>query len=251
MGGTLAHPKPSFNALLTEICCQAGLDVTLERAVLAETAVWARVAELEGGGRGFSLSPERSREFWHWVYTSFLEELGHAEATHVTHALFAGFTRPENYELYEDVFPVLERLHAAGLRLGVISNWEAWAGDLLRSLGIDHFFECAFISGVVGVEKPDPEMFRRAVATTGIAPSQAMHVGDNPVDDFAGAHSAGLTPVLIDRTAAAEEAAGRPYLMVPFVRTDTDRERKGQDPRTTAGATIASLAELPRLLGID
>ncbi len=244
VGGTLAHPKPSFNALLTEICCRAGLDVTLERAVLAEAAVWARVAELEGGGRGFSLSPERSRQFWHWVYGSFLEELGHSSATHVTHDLFEAFTKPESYELFADALPALEQLHGAGVRLGVISNWEAWAEQLLVALGIARFFEWSLISGVIGIEKPDPEIFRRAVESAGIEPHEAMHVGDNPVDDFGGALTAGLSAVLVDRSGAAQTAGGRPYLMVPFVRGDEPA------PDTAAGATIASLTELPGLLGI-
>ncbi|MBI2317978.1 MAG: HAD-IA family hydrolase [Betaproteobacteria bacterium] len=242
MGGTLAHPRPSFNALLTEVCRGAGLDVTLEQTVLAEVAVWAKVAQREGGGRGFSLSPERSREFWSWIYASFLDELGHSDATHVAQELFHAFTRPDNYELFDDALPALEQLRAAGMRLGVISNWEAWAEQLLCALKIDQFFECAVISGMVGVEKPDPEIFRRAVETAGLEPWQAMHVGDNPVDDFAGAQAAGLTAVLIDRTSAAPAVAGRPYLMIPLVRP--------MEPAPPPGIKIASLTELPRLLGI-
>ena len=67
MGGTLAHPRPSFNGLLAEVCRREGLDVSPDRAILAEPAVWTRIAEQLGGGRGFSLSTDRSREFWFWV----------------------------------------------------------------------------------------------------------------------------------------------------------------------------------------
>ena len=49
-----------------------------------------------------------------------------------------------------------------------------------------------FISGRMGVRKPDPEFFRRVLAWAEVAPAEAMIVGDSPLEDIQGAQQAGL-----------------------------------------------------------
>jgi HAD superfamily hydrolase (TIGR01509 family) len=55
-------------------------------------------------------------------------------------------------------------------------------------------------SAGAGARKPDPEIFRRALELAGCAPEEALHVGDTPEEDAAGARAAGITPLLIDRS---------------------------------------------------
>jgi putative hydrolase of the HAD superfamily len=54
-------------------------------------------------------------------------------------------------------------------------------------------------SAEVGVAKPDPEVFHRALALAGVGPEAAVHVGDSPDNDVAGARAAGVRPVLVSR----------------------------------------------------
>ncbi|MSQ24173.1 MAG: HAD family hydrolase [Chloroflexi bacterium] len=244
VGGTLAHPRPSFNGLLAEVCCRAGLSVTLEAATLAEAAVWQKIAQREGGGRGFTLSAASSREFWLWVYGAFLDELGAPVPNEViAEDLFNTFTQPENYQLYDDALPILDRLKAAGIRMGIISNWEPWAAQLLDALGIRDYFDCTSISGELGFEKPDPAIFRHALAAAGLTAGEVLHVGDNPLDDVAGARAAGLRAVLIDRAGEVDGEPNRPYLMIPPV--------VGPTLATDESPRIRSLLELAPLLGLS
>jgi len=50
----------------------------------------------------------------------------------------------------------------------------------------------------VGVAKPDPAIFRMALDILGVPPERAVHIGDTPAADIAGARAAGVRPVLVD-----------------------------------------------------
>ena len=120
-------------------------------------------------------------------------------------ALFASFSDPASYQLFDDVRPALEELAGRGLTLGVVSNFEPWLADILALQEIDHLFATVAISGVLGVAKPDPGIFEAALAEAGADPSATVHVGDQPANDVAAARAVGITPVLIDRFARYPE----------------------------------------------
>ncbi len=92
----------------------------------------------------------------------------------------------------------LDRLREAGMRLGLVSNSEGVIDALLRRLGIRDRFEVVVDSEVEGVRKPDPEIFRRALARMHAEAATAMYAGDIPDVDVAGARAAGMHAVLID-----------------------------------------------------
>jgi putative hydrolase of the HAD superfamily len=98
-------------------------------------------------------------------------------------------------------------------------------------LDIQRYIDVAVVSGVAGYEKPDAEIFHRALSAAGVAPEDAMHVGDNRRDDVEGAESVGIRAVLIDRT--GRQAA---YF--------------GPAPERPAGIVVSSLLEIPDLLGL-
>jgi putative hydrolase of the HAD superfamily len=54
-------------------------------------------------------------------------------------------------------------------------------------------------SAEVGLHKPDPRIFELACERVGVAPHEAVHVGDHHYADVLGASAVGMTPVLIDR----------------------------------------------------
>jgi HAD superfamily hydrolase (TIGR01509 family) len=93
---------------------------------------------------------------------------------------------------------VLAELRAEGCRLGVISNAAGDVSDLLARHDLAGSLDSIVDSSRVGVEKPDPAIFRLALRELGIQPDDAIHVGDLPAVDVAGARAAGIDPVLID-----------------------------------------------------
>jgi HAD superfamily hydrolase (TIGR01509 family) len=97
----------------------------------------------------------------------------------------------------------LDRLRAAGLRLGVVSNSDGRVEEALVAAGIRDRFDVVLDSALVGVEKPDPAIFRAALTTLGVAPNEVVYVGDLYDVDVVGARAAGIEAVLLVPDAAA------------------------------------------------
>jgi putative hydrolase of the HAD superfamily len=98
----------------------------------------------------------------------------------------------------EDVVPALTCLRALGLRLVVVSNANGTLHAHLQRLGLSRFFDEMLDSQREGVEKPDPELFRRALARAGAQAATTVHVGDLYYVDVVGARAAGIDAWLLD-----------------------------------------------------
>lgn len=107
---------------------------------------------------------------------------------------------------FDDARATLERLRGAGLRLGVVSNADGRAAAVLAEAGLAHAFDAVLDSHVEGVEKPDAEIFRRALARVGAPAARAVFVGDILSIDVAGARGAGMRPILVDVASAYGDA---------------------------------------------
>ena len=86
-----------------------------------------------------------------------------------------------------------------GVVLGIVSNTGRTPGVVLRKILEGHallrHFSVISYSDEVGYRKPDAEIFRRTLAAAGAAPHEAVHVGDNPEADVAGARAVGIRGV--------------------------------------------------------
>jgi HAD superfamily hydrolase (TIGR01509 family) len=92
----------------------------------------------------------------------------------------------------------LARLRAAGLRLGVVSNSDGRVTQALDAAGLRHYFDVVIDSALVGLEKPDPGIFRAALDALAVAPEEALYVGDLYEVDVLGAQAAGIRAILFD-----------------------------------------------------
>jgi putative hydrolase of the HAD superfamily len=102
------------------------------------------------------------------------------------------------WELYPEVLEVLERL-SPRFQLSVISNFDGRLRMILEQLGISKFFKYVFLSSELGADKPDPEIFRRALNLIPLNPNDVLHVGDDPECDWQAAAAAGLSIFPLDR----------------------------------------------------
>jgi len=107
---------------------------------------------------------------------------------------------------FDDAASVLAALRRAGLAAAVISNADGRARALLESVGLTAHLDFVIDSSEEGVEKPDPEIFRRALARGGTTPERAVYVGDIYSVDVEGARAAGLVPCLLDPTGSYADA---------------------------------------------
>jgi putative hydrolase of the HAD superfamily len=103
--------------------------------------------------------------------------------------------------LYSDTRRCLDILKAERRALGVVSNSssEASVRRILDRVGILDYFERILSSGTEGVEKPDPEIFRRAVERMDVRPEEAVYVGNLAHTDAKAAEAAGLHGLWLNR----------------------------------------------------
>ncbi|HEY6805809.1 MAG TPA: HAD family hydrolase [Pyrinomonadaceae bacterium] len=110
------------------------------------------------------------------------------------------FANCPKWVLIDDAKEVLGKLTELQLSLGLVANWDANLGDVAARLQIKDYFKVIVASQAVGVEKPDPEIFRIAIGLLGsVEPESVLYVGNEYKADVVGSRAAGLTPVLIDR----------------------------------------------------
>ncbi|HET9310250.1 MAG TPA: HAD-IA family hydrolase [Actinomycetota bacterium] len=199
VGETLVHPEPSFPELFARIVGEAGHERDPEAVVAASAMVRRRFSEASRDGDLWTRSPEASRGFWLDVYGRMLSELALPNRDGLRERLFEGFTDLGNYALFDDVPAALDALDAGGLILGIVSNYEAWLDDLLFRLGVRDRFPVRVISGLEGIEKPDPRIYGLALRRSGVPAPEVAFVGDNPEFDVDPPAALGMFPVLIDR----------------------------------------------------
>lgn len=113
-------------------------------------------------------------------------------------AAYGHFAEAGVWELYPEVLEVLETL-AARFELAVVSNFDGRLRFILEHLAITEYFRHIFLSSELGADKPDPLIFQRALAVSGFAPNEVLHVGDDPERDWAGARNAGLEVFKLER----------------------------------------------------
>ena len=199
-GETLLHPHPSFPELFAETSRAHGRQIDPAEVTSVQARLAPHLVDFveETGVDKPSLSPEDSEVFWTHLYRRFLAELGIADEE-LVHRLYSTFSSVSSYVLFDDVVPALQDMRDAGYRIGLISNFEGWLDEMLVELELGDVFDTKVISGLEGVEKPDPEIYRIALDRAGVEPERAVHVGDSPGLDVAPASSLGMITVLIDR----------------------------------------------------
>jgi HAD superfamily hydrolase (TIGR01549 family) len=113
----------------------------------------------------------------------------------------------ENFDLYEDVLPVIAELRRHRLKLGLVSNGGREIDDFVAHHALD--VDCAIASRAHGWTKPHPTIFQAALELLEVTPAEAAMVGDSVHDDVEGALALGMRAFLIDRENRYPEAVER------------------------------------------
>ena len=219
VGNTLLHPFPS----VSEVCRRVLEDAGHARELAQIDAYMPLVDEYyEDRYREddtFWTSEGETSDIWVGMYSLLCRKLGIDEdAEDLARRVYERFGRPEHWRPYPDVIPAFERLRGAGIRTGVISNWDGRLASLLSGLGLNEHLDTVVCSAAVGLHKPDPRIFELACDTLGVSTEECAHVGDHHYADVIGAEAVGMRAVLIDRHGGAAPGWGR------FIRSLDDLE---------------------------
>jgi HAD superfamily hydrolase (TIGR01662 family) len=129
----------------------------------------------------------------------------------VAQAITDRWLSSENFELYEDVLPVLSALRGQGLKIGLVSNTSRDLDSFVShfSLPVDAWIS----SGRHGKVKPSPSIFMAVLDQLEVEPSAAVMVGDSLEDDVEGARALGMQAYLVDRDGRTEVPDALPTLL--------------------------------------
>ena len=210
LDGTLRHSVPSGGDVFSDYAASLGLRVNPEdriRAIRWDHLYWASSADLRDDLLAHSGETEK---FWIEYSRRRLIALGTAPAMAVELAPKVSAHMGEVYKpdsvIPGDVRQTLVELKQAGYLMAVLSNRDKPFQDLLVSHAISEFFSFSLAGGEVDSYKPAPGLFEHALKRAGLAPNEAVYVGDNYFADVVGSRRAGLQPVLFDPDVIFPEA---------------------------------------------
>lgn len=192
----IAHAEQRLQDWLAQRVPQLGR-VTLERLQDWKQQVLAEQPQL-----AHSVSAVRHQVLWRALLQAGFSSAQAADAAEEAFQFFLNERQKVNIE--PGVRTVLTGLRKQ-YQVAALSNGNA---DV-RRVGLGDCFDFALNADGLGVGKPDVAAFRTALGRAGVQPAQAVHVGDSPRDDVAGALNAGLHAVWFNPQ-GLEWPGGRP-----------------------------------------
>ncbi|MBG7610009.1 MAG: HAD family hydrolase [Anaerolineae bacterium] len=201
LDGTLRINRPAINKTFYQFAKELGL--TSSRVQQHNSAQWAHFywAQSDTLASDLEALGHDDERFWSNYIKRNLVALG---CTEENAAKIAPKMRDKmknqvfSSVVPDDVLQTLQSLKNAGYTIGLVSNRRHPIADELKELGLSPLLDFAYVAGEVALWKPNPKIFDRAIAESGVAREQIIYVGDNYYADIVGAKRAGMVPILID-----------------------------------------------------
>jgi putative hydrolase of the HAD superfamily len=197
--GTLFHLKGTVGHHYASVANKVGLTLDPREFDDAFYSAWKKMPR-----RAAIAGPRENDDKGWWrelvdlVLDQVAPSLNEFDRDNFFEIAYEHFAEAGVWELYPEVPGVLEQLQLR-FQLAVISNFDGRLRFILKHLGISKFFAHIFISSEIGADKPDPEIFRRALKLVELKPDEVLHVGDDPERDWEAASAAGLSTFRLDR----------------------------------------------------
>ena len=197
--GTLIDPDPPVPEVYAAAARRQGVELEpgLVRSRFYRAFRSDEVDEVRG-----PLATDEPNELRRWrrIVTGVLPELPDPERAFAE--LWEHFGRPASWSLFPDVAPALEAIRAAGLPVGIGSNFDARLRTVVAGLpALARTIGPLLISSEVGYRKPHPAFFDAVSASFGLPAERIVCIGDDLDNDVLGAVGSGLRGVLLDRHA--------------------------------------------------
>lgn len=197
---TLVRYEPPREELQSQAIKELGVDappdVFRRPIVIADEFIYQEIARRPLTQR----SQEEQAVLWAQYQRIVLREAGIEAADKLVMGLIARMRDFKmNLVLYDDVVPTLNELARRGLVRGLISNIDRDINVLLKDTGVLPLLDITVTSLDAGCNKPNPEIFWKALRRAGVKAAEAIYVGDQYQIDVVGAGKAGLKGILLDR----------------------------------------------------
>lgn len=206
-GHTLIHPVASVGEIYARAARGFGAEVEAPELDRALAGIWGEhAAAVSSAPDGCATSDALDRAMWEGFCRALVARVPSLRVPFEPwfDGLYATFARPDVWQVYPDVLPALAAFRAAGLAVGIVSNWDSRLEGILAGLGLGGRVDFVVYSSRAGWRKPDPRIFRIALARARVDAAEALHVGDSEAEDARGAAAAGVRCLLLDRSGARD-----------------------------------------------
>jgi putative hydrolase of the HAD superfamily len=193
--GTLLHPEPPAAVVYAAVGSRCG-------SRLDEATIGARFRDAfrrqEEADYSAGLRTDEAREVARWqaIVREVLDDVMDSERCFLE--LYAHFAKADAWRCEPETAEVLAALASRGHVLGIASNFDHRLRGLVESTPALRPVRYLVISSEVGWRKPAPEFFAEMCGQAGSPPDQVLYVGDDRVNDYEGARTAGMRALLFD-----------------------------------------------------
>ena len=197
--GTLFHLTKTVGEHYAYVGHEVGLNLDAQQLERAFHAAWQQMPR-----RPAIDGPRENDDKGWWreivgrVFDQVAPSLNELDRDNFFEVAYEHFAEAGVWKLFPEVLDVLEQLQER-FQLAVISNFDGRLRFILQNLGISKYFAHVFISSELGADKPDPEIFRRALKIMHRDANDVLQVGDDPERDWKAAKEAGLLAFELDR----------------------------------------------------
>ncbi|MDP6443806.1 MAG: HAD-IA family hydrolase [Pirellulaceae bacterium] len=225
--GTLIYPHPPSPRVYARLGAEYGSQLTeadvttrFRKAFRAHTQADDDSLEREATNEPFE------KERWRRIVADIFLDLPDSSRAELLGRLWSHFSDPHNWATFEDapaaVDTVLEIATRRKLKVGLASNFDERLRSIREGVAVLSRFERLYCSSELGYPKPSPQFFRRIEADLNLPSKSILLIGDDPINDVAGAQAAGWQWRRIDRSGGSENS------IRALSQVGADLEREGE-----------------------
>jgi len=211
--GTLIHLRESVGETYARAGRRFGMHLRAERVAEAFARAMASAPPMVFPDAPGAQSDPHERAWWRdRVHATFRAAAPDDPLTGFGacfDALYTEFSESSAWAPAPAARDTLAALSGQGLATAVVSNFDRRLPRLLEDLGLAPLLDAVVLPSDAGAAKPDPAIFHAALERLGCPAEAAVHVGDHPAEDVAGATAAGLRAIDVRELATLADLPAR------------------------------------------
>ncbi len=202
--GTLFGVRDGVGVQYAKVADRFGVTVSPQELDTAFYAAFKQAGSPSFPSASAEAIPQLERDWWRSIVLETFDRVGvlpeFDQFDPFFEAVFQHFASDQPWIVYPETLTVLAAFRSLEIPLGILSNFDSRIYGVLRSLGLDHYFQSVTISTESGAAKPNPKIFQIAIAKHHCEARDAWHVGDSRKEDFEASIALGLRGIWLCRS---------------------------------------------------